>query len=231
MARAHMPMFTASCGRTRIIVGPPPSGGLVLSVPAPTIAAGYSTARSARQSIARAETDALAETLRLQIRLQLGATALIARWSRMREDRRSRTMPEPRRILDDAVAFKLLDGRPVSHSRRHGSGSPRNPSALRPLCLRSFVLIAPAQSRVSMRRRHEPAKMTSRGQPVLRPSRRSDLAGAGTRPQPVDPKLRSRLPTWMPSGLPRGRITRENGKAPTARATRAFRNSIDPSSS
>src|ERR1700733_3207004 len=44
MARAHMPMFTASCGRTRMIVGPPPSCGRVLSVPAPTMAAGYTTA-------------------------------------------------------------------------------------------------------------------------------------------------------------------------------------------
>ena len=38
-----MPMFTASCGRTRMTAGPPPSRGLVLSVPAPTMAAGYST--------------------------------------------------------------------------------------------------------------------------------------------------------------------------------------------
>jgi enamine deaminase RidA (YjgF/YER057c/UK114 family) len=44
MARAHMPMFTASWGRTRMTVGPPPSGGRVLSVPAPTMAAGYTTA-------------------------------------------------------------------------------------------------------------------------------------------------------------------------------------------
>jgi hypothetical protein len=44
MARAHMPMFTASCGRTRMIAGPPPSAGLVRSVPAPTMAAGYTTA-------------------------------------------------------------------------------------------------------------------------------------------------------------------------------------------
>jgi hypothetical protein len=39
-----MPMFTASCGRTRMIAGPPLRDGFVLSVPAPTIAAGYTTA-------------------------------------------------------------------------------------------------------------------------------------------------------------------------------------------
>ena len=56
MARAHMPMFTASCGRTRMIAGPPPSGGLVLSVPAPTMAAGYSTAeRDAMKAKVRRE--------------------------------------------------------------------------------------------------------------------------------------------------------------------------------
>jgi hypothetical protein len=35
MARAHMPIFTASCGRTRMIAGPPVISGRVLSVPAP----------------------------------------------------------------------------------------------------------------------------------------------------------------------------------------------------
>jgi hypothetical protein len=38
-------MFTASCGRTRMTAGPPLSRGLVLSVPAPTIAAGYTMGR------------------------------------------------------------------------------------------------------------------------------------------------------------------------------------------
>ena len=37
IARAHMPMLTASCGRTRITAGPPASEGFVLSVPAPTM--------------------------------------------------------------------------------------------------------------------------------------------------------------------------------------------------
>ena len=37
MARAHMPIFTASCGRTRMIAGPPCVADFVLSVPAPTM--------------------------------------------------------------------------------------------------------------------------------------------------------------------------------------------------
>jgi hypothetical protein len=58
-------MFTASCGRTRMIVGPPPSGDLVLSVPAPTIAAGYST--RAPEAIVRAEQTAPSKTTWLQM--------------------------------------------------------------------------------------------------------------------------------------------------------------------
>src|SRR5271154_4586009 len=38
MARAHMPMLTASCGGTSTIAGPPPAPCLLRSVPAPTIA-------------------------------------------------------------------------------------------------------------------------------------------------------------------------------------------------
>src|SRR5580704_7633498 len=43
-----MPMFTASCGRTRMTAGPPAPCGFVLSVPAPTIRGGLTRGRDER---------------------------------------------------------------------------------------------------------------------------------------------------------------------------------------